>query len=43
MDAKHQEWFELPHNRETMGHCGNWHAAQGHNHVWSYDGAMTIR
>lgn len=31
IDAKHQEWYAWPENRETMERRAAWHAAQGHN------------
>lgn len=31
LDAKHQEWYAWPENRETLIRRAEWHAAQGHN------------
>lgn len=31
IDVNHQEWYQLPQNRETLDRRAAWHAAQGHN------------
>src|SRR5262245_24785203 len=31
IDAKHQEWYAWPENRETLIRRAAWHASQGHN------------